>query len=96
MLKSWTLILNDFLIDRTMELHDHLLPRDREYLRLQKEYSQATDELAARLGPGEYRLFLDYEKAATSLVNRSDELIYKQGLIDGLRLGNLIDRIRLK
>lgn len=94
MLKPWPAILNDFLIDRTAEIHEALVPRDREYQRLHADFSRTMDQLTAGFDPETYQLFLDYESAATGRVNRSEELVYRQGLIDGLRLGRYIDGIR--
>ncbi len=94
MLKTWPFLLEDFLGDRTLELCQKLLSRDREYIRREKEYDQALDRFTGSLGPEEFRLFLDYESAANAMAGREDELIYRQGLIDGVRLGYYIDRIR--
>lgn len=94
MLKTWPVFLNDFLITRTIELHEHFLPHDQEHSHLQNEYCHTMSQLTARLDPEEYELFLDFESAGNSLMCKDDELIYKQGLIDGLRLGDYIDRIR--
>ena len=94
MLKTWKALQSDYILRRTIELHDHLLPCDREYTRLREVYRQAMDQLIARLDLDQYQLFLDFESAATSLVNRSDELVYRQGLIDGVRLGRCVEEIK--
>jgi hypothetical protein len=93
MLKTWPVIFKDFVNYRTIEL-DKLLYCDREFTRLQEVYSQVCDKLVASLGPVENKLFDDYESAESSMESRKGDLLYQQGIIDGLRLGRLIDRIR--
>ena len=94
MLKTWLVIFKDFLNDRTTELYDHLILHDRKHARLAKESRHAMNQLTASLAPEQHELFLDYESAVNCLLNREDELIYQQGLIDGLRMGYYIDKIR--
>lgn len=68
MLKLRPILFNDFINNRTTEIHDRLLLRDRE----------------------QYQLFLEYECAENDMNNREDEVIYRQGLVDGIKLKALI------
>ncbi|MGD8399518.1 MAG: hypothetical protein PVH64_01070 [Bacillota bacterium] len=92
MIKTWPVILKDFVNSRTIELCNKFLPRDREYVRLKKEFSRALEQLDAGLTPEANQLFLNYESAETQMESRKGDLLYQQGLFDGLRLGRLIDR----
>ena len=87
-------MLDDFILHRVIELNDHYLPRDREYLRLRAAYREAMDRLTARLDLDQQRLFLELEAAATALVIRSDELLYRRGVRDGIGLRRCVDRER--
>jgi hypothetical protein len=90
MLKPWPILFNDFMNNRTTEIHDRLLLRDREHIRLAKESRRVMDRLIVSLNPEQHQLFLEYESAANDVKNWEDEVIYRQGLIDGIKLKALI------
>ena len=92
MSKSWRTMIDDFILRRVIDLNDHFLPRDREYVRLRAAYREAMDQLTSRLDADQYRLFLEFESAATSMVIKSDELLYRQGVRDGTRFKRLIQK----
>ncbi len=52
------------------------------------------ERLVEHLDPATQQFFLDYESAANTLANWENELIYRQGLIEGLRLGDCLEKIR--
>jgi hypothetical protein len=93
MLKTWPDVFEDFVKHRTIELVDKFFSQDREYTRLQEELSQELAQLSTGLDPEENQLFQNYQNAAAGRESRRGDLLYQQGLMDGLRLGELIDRI---
>jgi hypothetical protein len=96
MIRTWSVIFKDFVNYRTIELCNKFLPRDREYARLKEEFSRVLERLDTGLSPEANQLFLDYEDAEIEMESRKGDLLYQQGIIDGLRLGYLIDSIRRK
>jgi hypothetical protein len=96
MLKTWPVFLKEFVSERTVELDEKIFSRDRKYVRLKEEYLQVLEQFQASLGPEETRLFLEYDSADGNWRTRQCDLFYQQGLIDGLRLGYLVDRLRRK
>ena len=48
MLKTWPVLLKDFLLNRTTELQQKLFPGDREHTRRKKEYRRATPSNSRR------------------------------------------------
>ncbi len=94
MLKPWPVLFNDFILGRVMECYEKLLRSDPEFTRLDAEMGQAMDRLMEQLDPAVQQFFLDYESTANTLARWENELIYRQGLIDGLRLADWVDRIK--
>jgi hypothetical protein len=93
MLKTWPVIFKDFVINRTIEL-DKILSRDREYVRRQEKFSRVINQLLVGLGPEATELFMEYESTEGGMEGCKGDLLYRQGLIDGLQLRYRIARIR--
>jgi hypothetical protein len=93
MIKIWPDVFEDFVKYRTIELVDNFFSQDREYIRLQEELSQGLAQLSTGLDHEENKLFENYQNVAAARESRRGDLLYRQGLMDGLRLGELIDRI---
>jgi hypothetical protein len=94
MSKTCPIFLKDFLTVRTLELYEKILPHDQKHVCLEEETYRTFQQLYASLDPEAQDFFRLYESAKANQDNRKDELIYRQGLTDGLRLGQTVDRIR--
>jgi hypothetical protein len=94
MLKTWPVYLKHFVDDRTEELAEKLLFHERKYIQLKKRAFQAVEQLKAGIGSEASELYNQYDSAEGDLYAYKCDFFYKNGLIDGLRLGRLIDRIR--
>jgi hypothetical protein len=100
MIKTWPVYFKHFVQKRTDDLDEKVLPFKRQWIRLQKEEEQAFQVLEQILeknfGPEAREAFLNYENAVLSVEAYTRDYYYGKGLLDGLRLGRSIDRIRKK
>jgi hypothetical protein len=70
-----------------LEFHDEVVFHDPEYRKLGEEPQQLMEQLNAKLTPAGKEMSDRFDCARTEQMNRQDELIYSQGLMDGILLG---------
>jgi hypothetical protein len=84
----------EFILDRILKIHDKILPSDAEYQQLGERTDEIRKLLVPNLGPKEITLFDDFDCSRAAQMNRQDELIYSQGLMDGIILADWVERIK--
>ena len=86
--------IKDFIYERIYEIHNKILPYDKEYQELGNRPTEIQRQLMANLSPEKQKMFLDYDEAQTLRMNRQDEIFYSRGLVDGILLGYWVDWVR--
>jgi len=81
------------IFDRICQIHDEILNQDKEFLELGELSSQLMKQLFAKLSSEDRELLDQYDCGRMEQLNRQDEVIYSQGLIDGIILCYWVERI---
>jgi hypothetical protein len=72
--------IKDFIRERIYEIHEKILPSDREYQELGNKPSEIQCQLMAVLSPEGQKMFLEYEEAQALRMNRQDEILSLPGI----------------
>ncbi len=86
--------IQKIIFDRLDKIHERILPLDREYVELEKKPEEILQQLLTTLPSEQQNLLDDYDSSRTALMNRQDELVYIQGMADGILLGRWVDQLR--
>ncbi len=76
-----------FILDRITQIHDEIVFHDPEYRKLGERPNELLELIATKLTPEDKKLLSEYEDIWIYQINRQDEIIYSQGLMDGIVLG---------
>ena len=79
--------IQKFILDRLVQIHDETLNHDSEFKELGMKSGKIFERLRAKLPAEERQLLDDYDDAQVNQMNRQDELIFAQGLMDGMVFG---------
>jgi|GEM_PF-6012004 len=91
-MKTWHDYLQEFVMERVIEFEEQVLPKNREYKALQEKADLLFRRILEYLETKD--LGFDYETAQSSEMNLRSRLIYRQGLLDGIRFTQWFDRLR--
>ena len=93
MLTSNSQGIQKFILDRLVQIHDETLNHDPEYKGLGMTSGEIFERLRAKLPAEERQLLDDYDDARVNQTNRQDEIIFSQGLMEGMVFGYWVARV---
>jgi hypothetical protein len=93
MLKGHNQYFKGYIIDRTEEIGQEILVNNQRYRELNTEISEVQQALADNLSPQLQPLLGRYDNAEAEQDSVIIEIMYQQGLIDGLKLAKLASKI---
>ncbi len=95
MLNSDSLGIQKFILERLVQIHDEILIHDPEFRKLGEKPGEILKRLCAKLPPEDSRLLDEYDCGRMNQMNRQDEVIYCQALMDGMVFGYWVARVSL-
>jgi hypothetical protein len=79
--------IQKFILDRLTQIYEEVVKDDPEHRKLGERPYELLKQIAAKLTPEDQKLLKEYEDIWIYQINRQDELIYSQGLTDGMIFG---------
>ncbi len=79
--------IQKFIFERLGQIHEEILMNDSEYKELGKNQAEIFKQLFAKLTPEDSKMLDKYDSGRMNQMNRQDEIIFSQGLMDGMALG---------
>ena len=79
--------IQKMILDRLVQIHEEIVGVDPEYRQLGERPDELLKQLTAKLNHEDQSLLDEYDSACTTRSCRQDELIYNEGLMDGISLG---------
>jgi hypothetical protein len=79
--------IQKFIFDRIYQIQDEIVFNDPEHREMGKEPQQLMEQLNAKLTPEDQKILDRFDCARTERMNRQDEIIYSQALMDGILIG---------
>ena len=79
--------IQKFILDRLNQIHDEVVFHDPEHREMGEEPAKLMEQLNAKLVPEDQKVLDRFDCARTEQMLRQDEIIYSQGLMDGILLG---------
>ncbi len=87
MLSDESKAIQKFILDRLTLILDQIVLRDPEFRELGERSQALMKQLAAKLSPEDWKLLDQYDCGRMEEMNRQDEIIYSQALMDGMLFG---------
>ena len=87
MLNSHSTGIQKFILDRLIQIHDEVITPDPEHRQLGNRPDELLQQITAKLADADRLLLDQYDSACAEQLCRQDELIYTEGLMDGIRFG---------
>ncbi len=87
MLNSRTTGIQKFILDRLVQIHDEIVIADPEHRQLGERPDKLLQQLSDQLSAPDRQLLDQYDCVRLEQFCRQDELIYNEGLMDGIRFG---------
>ncbi len=79
--------IQKLIFNRLVQIHEEIVGSDPEYRQLGERPDELLKQLAAKLNREDQSLLDEYDGACTTRSCRQDELIYNEGLMDGILMG---------
>jgi hypothetical protein len=95
MLNSDSQGIQKFILERLVKIHDEILMHDPEFQELGEKPGEILKRLCAKLPPEDSQLLDEYDCGRMNQMNRQDEVIYSQALMDGMIFGYWVARVSL-
>jgi hypothetical protein len=95
MLSSDSQGIQKFILERLVQIHDDILIHDPEFQELGEKPGEIFKRLCAKLTPEDGQLLDEYDCGRMSQMNRQDEVIFSQGLMEGMVFGYWVARVSL-
>jgi hypothetical protein len=92
MLKRHSQYFEEFIIERTEEIGREILCKNQRYQELNSKIIEVQDALTANLSPQTQSLVNKYDDAESEHECIVRETMYRQGLIDGIKLTGVIHK----
>jgi hypothetical protein len=92
MLKGYNQYFKELIFDRTGEIGAEILVNNQRYRELNTEICQVQRALTANLSPQLQSLVERYDDAVAEQDGIVSETMYRQGLIDGIKLTGMIHK----
>lgn len=90
MLKSFKETFGDFMLDRTIEIGDNVLMHNEEYKQIGNKADELFHQIKKLLPKKQQHLMLDLESYYNDKMTLSQDIIYEQGLKDGIEIKNFV------
>jgi len=90
MLKNFGQAFNDFISDRTTHIGDNVLIYEKEYIEMSDKLTLLYKSIKELLPDGSKHLIDEYECTANCQLVVTEEVVYQQGLKDGIELKNIL------
>jgi hypothetical protein len=87
MLTDKDLGIQKFIFDRINQIHDEIVFHDPEHRKMGEEPAELMKQLNAKLTRSDQEILDRFDCARTEQMNRQDEIIYSQALMDGMMFG---------
>ena len=87
MLNSHATGIQKFILNRLVQIHDEIVTADPEHRQLGERPNELLQQLTNLLPATDRQLLDQYDCARLEQLCRQDELIYNEGLMDGIRFG---------
>lgn len=84
-------VFNQFVNQRTEVIASIVLPLNRNYRKTKAECDKIMEQIGDNLAEHSKMLPSKYEEALAELQNINDDVIYMQGLKDGIALARILD-----
>jgi hypothetical protein len=95
MLNSENEGIQKFILERLVKIHDEILIRDPEFRELGEKPGEILKRLCTKLPPEDSQLLDEYDCGRMNQMNRQDEVICSQALMDGMIFGYWVARVSL-
>lgn len=95
MLNSNSQGIQKYILDQLVKIHDEVLIHDPEFQELGEKPSEILKQLCSKLPPEDGKLLDEYDCGRMNQMNRQDEVIYGQALMDGMIFGYWVARVSL-
>lgn len=92
-MKTWNDYLQDFIIERLIELEECVLAKNQEYRAAEERLDRLFRRIMEEISP-DNNLRVEYEDAQLSEMDLRNRIIYRQGLLDGLRFKCWVDKVQ--
>ena len=79
--------IQKLIFDRICQIHDEIVFNDPEHREMGEEPQQLMEQLNAKLTPEDQKVLDRFDCARAEQMNRQDEIIYSQALMDGILIG---------
>ena len=79
--------IQKFIFDRIIQIHDEIVFHDPEHRKMGEEPSELMKQLNAKLTPEDQKILDRFDCTRTEQMNRQDEIIYSEALMDGILIG---------
>jgi hypothetical protein len=86
--------LKKYLEDRVDEVGNKFIIKNKKYKELTRSIIKIHYQIRDNLPDPVKKLIDEYETTSTSMQCISEEIMYEQGFIDGIRLNNIINFIK--
>jgi hypothetical protein len=87
MLTSDSKGIQKFILDRIIQINDEIVNDDPAYRELLEQLDERKKQIAAKLPPEDKKLLEDYEGSWLAQICRQEEIIYNEGLMEGMLFG---------
>jgi hypothetical protein len=95
MLNSDSQGIQKFILERLVHIHEEILIHDQEFKELGEKPGEIFKRLYSKLPPEDSRLLDEYDCGRMCQMNRQDEIIFSQGLMDGMVFGYWVALVSL-
>jgi hypothetical protein len=79
--------IHKFILDRITQINDEIVNDDPKYRELLEQVDVRKKQIAAKLPPEDKKLLEDYEGSWLAQLCRQEEIIYSEGLMEGMVFG---------
>jgi hypothetical protein len=95
MLNSDSQGIQKYILERLVKIHDEILIHDPEFKELGEKPGEIFKRLCAKLPQEDGQLLDEYDSTRMCQMNRQDEIIFSQGLMEGMIFGYWVVRVSL-
>lgn len=93
MYKSIYAHISDSMDDRATDIVNCIVQNSKDYIELTEKILQLQEEVKSYLTPDQKICFLDYEELLCERDSLKNLILYREGVIDGIRIQSLVHGI---
>jgi len=94
MVKNFCRLFVDFTKDRTTEIINDIAVNNRRFKELTMEVIEKLNDIKNSLPEGDIKILEELEDVRGKRETITFEIIYRQGLLDGIKAGNVYNKLR--